>query len=226
VGAQLITELLKYPARCRAINFQEQVQALSEFYAELFTHTLQPIKNSHFPFVKEVGSYAIFGLNSNDQYSFLRNPVGSIGYLGKQQNHWLQRLFALYKAQEWRRIVVMHHHLQRRLPQNDMPVWIQKLEQLSLKIRNRRQVESLFRQADINLLLHGHTHFSMEYSQGGVRCLNAGATCESDAAGDYLKINTIDDSSGELLVEIRSLPFLLPQPNGAMLERLQPIFAN
>ena len=72
-----------------------------------------------------------------------------------------------------------------------------------MKLRNKRRLFNLFKEFNVDIVLHGHVHESREYFRKGVRFLNAGATVKNDRSS--VKINFLQVSKDRISVNIETV---------------------
>lgn len=181
-GPHLAEELLAFPAKCRTTPWEERTQEFHQAFIETFRGSIT-IGDHPFPFVKQVNGMALIGSNSIAPYSNIKNPVGSNGAISKQEFHALEQILRSQEVQRARhRIVILHHHLFRsrdRKKFTHLPATkglFDLIEQETLKLRGKKAVLKLLQEGRVTAVLHGHVHFTGEYTRKGLLCLNgAGA---------------------------------------------------
>ena len=72
-----------------------------------------------------------------------------------------------------------------------------------MKLRNKRRLFALFKEFDVDIVLHGHCHESKEYFRKGTRFLNAGATIKNNKHD--IKVNFLNLAKAKIDVYVESL---------------------
>lgn len=163
-----------------------------EHHFEPFLHSDLPQYQSSngYPFCHLRGDVAFVGLNSGIATAwFLSN-----GEVGREELRHADRLLADPAVQSRFKVVIVHHPL---LPdQNHAIQWTRRM-------RNDEEVLELIRQRDVDLVVHGHTHYFSTFqlpklgSPGTTYICEAGCTSVSGGGDPRLagkfNIYTIDD---------------------------------
>ncbi len=177
-GVHTAEDILSFPRHCKHVDYDAAVRRFCDVFQELFRGVIAPTSPNRFPFVKVVGSAALFGINSVARYSRVKNPFGSNGTVGRMQRHLLENLLHADVFRSLKKIVLIHHHFSR-LPTTAVGameyLW-RTLERRTLKLRKKKKLVRLFAEAGVAAVLHGHVHESVEYEWRGVRCLNGGGS--------------------------------------------------
>jgi 3',5'-cyclic AMP phosphodiesterase CpdA len=178
-GPYFAEDVLTFPGICRETAFDEKVRRFTDVFAQSFESSIHGDGESFFPFVKLVGDMALIGINTIARWSALKNPLGSNGEVDDMQFKRLERVFNDSRLQGRRLIVLTHHHFHTPKYLKTCSVlgnaW-QRVEGHTLKLRGRKRLLELFKLHGVEKILHGHVHEHTEYRQGGVTCLNAGAS--------------------------------------------------
>ena len=203
-GPHLADELLNFPDRCKRCDYDEKLSIFQDMFAELFAGTIgsDPSQSLNpYPFLKRVRNICFLGLNSIARHALIENPVGSNGEIPKPDR---ADILELVKHHAWEtateRIVLLHHHLFRRKDISHLSIadgvtgggLVAMLEQRTLKLHGKRHVLKLFENIGVDMVLHGHVHFTGEYTRHEITCLNsAGAIypAEHDAGYYYHMID-------------------------------------
>ena len=192
-GPHLADEVLGFPERCRVTDLAEKLAIFQDTFAELFPDSIT--NGSAYPFLKRVRGVCFLGLNSVAEYSLIDNPVGSNGRIDAMQQANI-RLLAEHHA--WKlaaqRMVLVHHHLFRPKDISHLQLTAgitsksiaALLEQRTLKLHGKRQLVKLFQEIGVDSVLHGHVHFTGEYTRKGIGCINsAGAVYPVECGTGY-----------------------------------------
>jgi len=168
-GVHRAEDLLSFGKHCRDTNYHQKIELFERTFAETFPVKAFP-NESPFPYVKIVGPVALVGMNSIAKFHALRNPVGSNGYVSSAQIGAVTRILRHPSIEELKKIALIHHHFNRYEPYADsISERVYSLfEARTLKLRRRRQVEDVFRENKVDLVLHGHTHIEGIYSRSGI----------------------------------------------------------
>ena len=195
-GPHLADELLAFPGRCSSRDYNRHVRQFYQYFAETFAGAEE---GSPFPYAKVIGSVALIGLNSVAPPSALRNPVGSNGEIVERE---LNELETLLKDKEVAkcdaRVVMLHHHLFRRKDESKLHTppetnrIVERIEQATLKLRGKRKLLKMFERGNVDLVLHGHVHFTAGYSRKGIECLNGAGAVYPVNPNEELKYNVIE----------------------------------
>lgn len=103
--------------------------------------------------------------------------------------------------------MAIHHHFYKNLIEatsSQSHIW-NRIEGYTLKLRGKKKLIKLFKENNIDVVLHGHSHEIKEYFRKGIRFLNAGATIDNNSPtqAHVFFINLIKD---KISVQIKSLP--------------------
>jgi predicted phosphodiesterase len=181
-GPHLADDLLSFPDRCRKLDYDEKVSIFQDTFSELFADTIT-MDTQGYPFLKRVKNVCLVGFNSIARYSLLQNPVGSNGIVSPEA---YQQALGLAKHHAWNtasaRIALIHHHTFRPRDVSHLQLAdgisrggiAARIEQRTLKLHGKRQLFKLFKATNVDLVLHGHIHFTGSYVRDGIECLNGG----------------------------------------------------
>jgi 3',5'-cyclic-AMP phosphodiesterase len=107
-GVHLAEDVINYPKKCKATNYEEKVNEFGEYFTETFTSTIRPAGNELFPNVKEFDEFILISINSIAHYSMLKNPLASNGKISEGQLKLLESLFIKDEFKDKHKIVVTH----------------------------------------------------------------------------------------------------------------------
>ncbi len=198
-GVHLAEDILKFPSRCRAADFNEKVKTFCYFFREAFESTIKPAEDRFFPFIKELEEIVIIGLNSIAKYSPLKNPFASNGKISHEQTEAMHILLKEINTTGKKILVVSHHHFCKDsldMTTGSGSIW-QAIEKQTMKLRNKKRVIKNLKKAGAEIVLHGHLHESTAYSRKGLKFLNAGGSIPGVNSGT-IRFNEIEISKGEL----------------------------
>ena len=206
-GPHLADDLLSFPDRCRKMDYDEKVSIFQDMFAELFSDTIT-MDASGYPFLKRIKNVCLLGFNSIARYSLLQNPVGSNGIIYPEAH---QQAIELAKHHAWNtastRIALLHHHTFRPRDVSHLELAdgisrggiAARIEQRTLKLHGKRQLFKLFKAMDVDMVLHGHIHFTGSYTRDEIPCLNGGGAIYPVFRGGGYYYNLIE-TDGKRLV--------------------------
>jgi 3',5'-cyclic AMP phosphodiesterase CpdA len=204
-SVQTAEDILSFPMKCRNTDYQAKVAAFYNTFTELFEGVIKPASNEIFPYVKIIGDTALFGINTIDVYSKLKNPFASNGKVPRGQFNDLIELFERDEVKDKRKLVLTHHQFSKYLweaPKPGQSLW-QKIERQTMKLRGKKKLLSLFIRNNVEVVFHGHVHDSREYWRSGIRFSNAGGTMNGSSFGEF-KINFIEINESSTDFEVRT----------------------
>ncbi len=211
-GPHRAVDVLSFPRHIRSIDYQRRLALFEEAFAETFSGITRMDSENLFPFVKEVGPYAVIGLNSIPPWSLWDNPVGSNGFLSDRQVILLEQLASRGALHGRIPLVAIHHHFNDlNDASTESNVW-RKIESKTMRMKKRRKVLKLFKSLGVHIVMHGHIHRNELYERNGIRLANgAGAVCDDPIS--MLKYNRINYVQGATTIEIRQLPISFQVPS-------------
>ena len=227
-GPHLADELLTFPDRCRRLDYDEKVSIFQDTFAELFADTIT-MDPQGYPFLKRVKNVCLLGFNSIARHSLLQNPVGSNGVISSEA-YW--QTIELSKHHAWRKssckIALLHHHTfrPRDVAHLELADGISRggiaarIEQRTLKLHGKRALFKLFKAMEVEVVLHGHIHFTGNYIRSGIACYNgAGAVYPVFRGFGYyynlIEINGDERSCTTVRLEKK---LTVPSPKGNLIE--------
>ena len=191
-GVHVAEDILSFPKRCKHTDYERKVEEFREHFREAFQHSFFVSPVNPFPYAKVVGDVLFVGLNTVARYSRIGNPLGSNGEVEADQIGRLKTIMGADVFRGRRKIVLLHHHFSKSAMSGAgavHSVW-GAIEKQTMKLRGKKPLLKIFRHRDVDLVLHGHLHESMEYVRRGVRCLNAGGTVMGPEPGQ-LSVNIL-----------------------------------
>ena len=87
------------------------------------------------------------------------------------------------KAKDKLKISVIHHHFyhnNENVSSSENNIWT-KVENYTMKLRNKKKILKLFKEHNVKIVLHGHSHEMKEYYRDGIHFFNSGGAFEGDA---------------------------------------------
>lgn len=206
-GVHTAEDILTFPRRCRTTEYREKVKQFRSSFHELFEGCVFAEEDKTFPFAKVLGDVVLVGANSIAHHSGVKNPIGSNGDVGKRQTRGLEQLLTSELFKGKRKLVLIHHHFSKgegRSQGTIEGVW-GAIERQTMKLRGKRELLELFAKAEVDLVLHGHLHESMQYTRKGIRFLNAGGSSLGRIPGE-LYINLVNIAGASVETAIHRLP--------------------
>lgn len=208
-GVLTVQDLFNFKKRCESINYHRRVKEFYEYFPEAFAGCNYISPGSIFPYAKIIDDVLIIGLNSVAEYSKTKNVFASNGEINNVQMNELTKIFQLYKNCKTK-LVLIHHHFKENNSPGDTrmgSVW-KIIEKQTMKLRTKRKLLELFNEFEVDLVLHGHYHETVEYLSKGIRFLNAGGSFKNELKNQN-QINLLNIRFSALKVEIHQIPQLL-----------------
>ncbi len=205
-GPHRAIDVLSFPGHIRNVDYRYRIALFHGAFRESFDGCYFPVAGSFYPFVKQLGPFAIIGLNSVPHWSLRQNPFGSNGLLDDIQFEGLRSLIKSPLLENLIPVAVIHHHF------NDMAkdasptnsLW-QKIESKTMRLRKRHKTLRLFEALNVRYILHGHIHRNELYDRNGIQCANgAGAVCDDPIP--LIKYNRLRFEKGMNSIETVVLP--------------------
>lgn len=160
-----------FPKICSEINIDE----MEDQFVEIFKDTFD--EKPSFPNVKIVDNIALIGINSLIEWSIEMNPEGSNG--GMEENK-LEKLDKLLKNKELNdkfKIVLIHHHFSKPEDVAHLPghsLWLKGIS-YKMDFHHPGKFLKILKKRNVNLVLHGHTHYTGVYVKKGITFVNSSA---------------------------------------------------
>lgn len=219
-GPHRAVDVLSFPRHIRTIDYHRRLALFEEAFAETFVDARKMDGESLFPFLKNVGPFAVIGLNSIPPWSLWDNPLGSNGYLSERQMSLLENLVEREELHEGIPLIAIHHHF------NDLndastgnSLW-RKIESKTMRMKKRRKVLKLFNALGVQIVLHGHIHRNEVYKRHGI-CLANGAGAVCDDPVRMLKYNRLSHAQGVTTLGRHPAPDYVSNPvNGNLISPL------
>jgi 3',5'-cyclic AMP phosphodiesterase CpdA len=179
----------------------------AEYFREAFEDILPERSSGTFPYAKILGDIMLIGVNSIAEYSRIRNPLGSNGEVSEAEHRHLQRLISDPAFASKRKIVLIHHHFHKlgKIAEGTMHSLWEAMERQTMKLRGRKELVTMFREANVEIVLHGHVHENREYFRKGVRFLNGGGAVIDRDSPDP-KVNFLIVTTDGIQTEMHRVP--------------------
>ncbi len=204
-GPQKPTDIFTFPDRCKEVDYKSKLKIFREIFKETFLTAETIDKQELFPFIKDIGSVLIIGINSIAEYSKFKNPFASNGEVTLKQFNSLNDLLNKYSEAEIFKIVVIHHHFNKikNTKRSIAGLW-QNIEKQTMKLKKKKRLLSLFQKHNVDLVVHGHIHYNEFYERKGIPFLNAGASTVG-YSGKSLRVNIINFENDKVNIELHKL---------------------
>jgi len=206
-GVHLAEDILAFPAKCEAIDYNQKVKEFKNYFLEVFENSYYPLPNEVLLYAKPIANVVFIGINSIAQYSKLKNPFASTGKVEKNQVTGIEDILKNQSFKNKRKIVLIHHHFKKHKGHffNNGNSILYNIEREANKLRKKNRLLKLFQKHDVELILHGHEHESLDYWLKGLHFLNAGGCIDKNKPGE-LKLNLITINSKTIESEVRIIP--------------------
>lgn len=182
------------------------LEAVGDYVPQVFPSELGLTQARPFPFVRLVGDdLALIGLDSTTYH-----PVLNIrGRIDGEQLNSLQQLLSTGALRRRFIIVMLHHHLTPTAFTDDRQHWLVKLySQLERSVMdeldNAEQVATVLAAGGVNLVIHGHHHYTYRTVIKGIPVHCSGSSIYPGRHGElrpYYHLYTI--RNGELSVSAK-----------------------
>ncbi len=219
-GVQTALDVVEFPQKCRNTDFDSRVKLFFHYFEELFDNVVYASKDMVFPYLKVIGDHALFGINSIDRYSRLKNPFASNGRVSENQLNLLKKLVVSDEVQGLKKILLVHHHFYKNNVEStasENNIW-NKIESFTMKLRKKKVIIRHLKELGIELVLHGHSHELRDYYRKGIRFLNAGATIDNNSRD--AKYYEVDSTSTGTFVKLKILPSTVFTPLSIQLPKI------
>jgi 3',5'-cyclic AMP phosphodiesterase CpdA len=205
-GPETAEDIFTFPEKCKSVDYDLKVKEFGDYYFEAFEDCIYKEKDNYFPFAKSLGDNLIIGMNSIAKYSKLKNPFASNGEVSLDEFNKLIGILNKHGNNYARRLLIIHHHFNKINFEKNTTYknfW-DSIEKQTMKLRKKKRLFQLFRTHNIDIVLHGHLHESMEYFRKGTRFLNSGGSLIGPVK-DELAVNFINIKHSGITVEIHKI---------------------
>lgn len=205
-GPHRAVDVLSFPRYIRSVDYSRHLNLFVEAFEEAFKGCTFPVAGRVFPFVKEVGPFALIGLNSIPPWSPWDNPLGSNGLIDDIQGEGLSHAADSLLVRDRIPIVAIHHHFNDLIADSSSTSTLWRvIEHKTMRMKRRRKLLKLFNALKVRYVFHGHIHRNETYERQGIRFVNgAGAVCDDPIR--LLKFNTVTFVQGSCTLRMQSLP--------------------
>ncbi|QQS35322.1 MAG: metallophosphoesterase [Ignavibacteriales bacterium] len=204
-GLQTAEDIFSFPERCKMVDYDSMINLFVSYFKETFENCVYKSEESHFPFAKIINDTLVTGINSIARYSKVKNPFASNGEVDIHQFNDVVRIFESNQSVK-NKIVLIHHYFNKlkiNKKKSASTFW-QGIEKQTMKLRKKGRLFNLFNQYNVNLVLHGHLHESIEYHRKGIRFSNSGGSIKS-AAKNSIAVNFINVTDEGISTEVHSI---------------------
>lgn len=201
-GVHTVKDLLNFPERSKNTDFNGKVSEFIRYFEELFVDTYFPVKDLLFPNVKVIGDFALISINTNDVYSPLKNPFSSNGKVSVAEQEGLKNIFTLPEFKDKTKIILSHHHYYKNSfesKSSSNEIW-NKIEGYTLKLRGKKKLLKLFKNNNVPLILHGHSHENKKYQRMGIAIINSAGSIDNENP-NLAVTNIVDLCSNQITLE-------------------------
>ncbi|NTW49337.1 MAG: hypothetical protein HGB19_06355 [Chlorobiales bacterium] len=166
-------------------------------FSEIFRDVMTPNDQAHyyFPFIKVIdgpgGGIAIIAFNSVLELSLTENPIGSRGYIRREELNAVENPLVMDFLKDKFVITISHHGYRVFEPENPAEqafVW-------SMELINNQEYLQTMKRINTRIALHGHFHRADSYHVDGIHIVNGGAFKRARRTFNSIFIN--DDGSYE-----------------------------
>lgn len=205
-GVHLAEDVVKFPQKCQSVDYDRKVENYRKYFFEAFENCYSYSPVAGYPFIKTIENVAFIGINSTTEYSIFKNPFASKGVVEKSQLTGLKHILYRLRHQQALKFVMMHHHIKRQNLNDSLfrNSALKNIEDMANNLWRKNRLLKLFRRYGIDLILHGHEHYSGKYTHRKLVFLNAGGSIDKNAIGE-LKINLIEVTDKSFRTEVRTI---------------------
>ncbi len=205
-GLQKAEDIFSFPDRCRKTDYNNKIKSFNDIFASTFKDCIYLGESNSYPYAKIIGDVLFVGINSNAEYSTLSNPFASNGEVSLEQFNETAKILNDYSNFVKYKIILIHHHfnkLEGSKSFSSAGLW-QNIERQTMRLRKKKRLITLFKEFNVDLVLHGHLHITEKYEKKGVKFLNAGGSIKSSNS-NKLKINIISIGENTIRTEIKKI---------------------
>lgn len=168
--------LFYFPTQCKQTDYKAAVTNFHYQFREAFKSAKLYSGDKVFPYVKIVlDKVAVIGVNSIALWSKIGNPVGSNGAIYDEQYDHIKEILNSEKIKDKFKVVLIHHHFNKIGKTGNSiahSLWL-TFQQRTMRLHNKKRLFKLFKNADVKMVLHGHTHICESYSRRGAFFVNS-----------------------------------------------------
>ncbi len=161
-----------FPYQCKYTNYKENVHSFLVFFEKILSKNSSP----KFPILKEISDNIIlFIFNSVANWSANKNPIGSNGNVNTEQFRIANKILKNNIFINHIKIAVIHHHFYytaNHFYDELHRLWLYS-ERDTMVMHNYKKVLNFLKRNDIDLILHGHTHYTNIYKKNNITIINS-----------------------------------------------------
>ncbi|MCX7834237.1 MAG: metallophosphoesterase [Ignavibacteria bacterium] len=185
-----------FPYQCKYTDYKKRVKNFLSFFTEiLFCNG-----TSSFPIFKELSNnIVLIIINSVAHWSQNKNPIGSNGNVDSIQIKNLNKVLRKENYKHYIKIAVIHHHFYytaNKTYDEMHRLWLYS-ERDTMVMHNFRNVFNHLRKNKIDLILHGHTHYTNLYKKQNIKIINSSG-CIKPLSQVKKKLFTLIDLKEEM----------------------------
>ncbi len=205
-GVQTAEDIFSFPERCKNVDYMQKVKEFYIYFKETFDGAEIFDQDSIFPYAKVINEILLVGLNSNDEYSAAKNTFASNGMVNLDQFNKTVKILNTISGDVQNKIVIIHHHFNKMevTSNGTFGSFWQNIEKQTMKLRKKKRLFNVFKEYDIDLVLHGHYHITEEYKRKGIHFSNAGGSVKNDNESQ-ISFNIIDVKKNSIKIKTETL---------------------
>ena len=201
-GVQTAEDIFTFPERCKNVDYNKKVNEFYLHFKETFEDAEVLDEDTVFPYAKIIDGVLFLGLNTNDEYSSAKNIFASNGAVRLDQFNKTTKILNSLSDKVHTKIIMLHHHFNKieTVQNGTFANFWQNIEKQTMKLRKKKRLFNLFKEYNIDLVLHGHYHVTGGYERKGIKFLNAGGSTMNDKEG-RLSLNFIDIKKSSIKIK-------------------------
>lgn len=205
-GLQKADDIFSFPEKCKQTDYNKKIEFFNDTFKATFEECIYLSQSNFYPYAKIVGEVLVIGINSNAQYSTLNNPFASNGEVSDQQYSEIEKIFSEFGNFVKYKIILIHHHfnkIKNSMGFSAAGLW-QNIENQTMKLRKKKRLITLFKNNNVDLVLHGHVHTTHSYTKKNLIFINSGGSVKG-VNTTKLKFNIITVDKDSLKSEIHKI---------------------
>ena len=217
-GPHRAVDVISFPQHIRSVDYRKNLDLFYDAFPETFVGAKHLLKDEVYPFIKQVGPFALVGLNSIPIWSFMHNPLGTNGIIEDQQLDALRTLNAQIEFGPSVPVVVVHHHFNDLTDDSVEDGLWKTIESKTMRMKKRRRLLKVLGTVGVQYVLHGHIHRNEIYERNAIRLANgAGAVCDDPLQN--LKYNSLSFVAGTCELKTCHLP--IPYQTSTVTQKIE-----
>ncbi len=205
-GVQTAEDIFSFPERCKNVDYMKRVKEFYIYFKETFDGAEIIDNDTVFPYAKIINGVLLVGLNSNDVYSSTKNIFASNGIVHLDQFNKTVNILNNLSGKAQTKMIMLHHHFNKMEVSSNgtFGSFWQNIEKQTMKLRKKKRLFNVFKECNIDLVLHGHYHVTGDYERKGVHFSNAGGSTKSENESQ-LTLNFIDIKKNSIKIKTEIL---------------------